>query len=133
MFFSVKYVNKGRYFNIMKLTNLINNIQCNTTMSDNLQLHLYTNIWLLHRCDFLPKYTQIQLQIILFLLFWDVLWIINDLLAPLSLFLYILTKKDTKDHPLFLGPVYLHKDASQVLVARTTPLFLTFCLQIYFQ
>ena len=55
-------------------------------MSDNLQLHLYTNIWLLHRCDFLPKYTQIQLQIILFLLFWDVLWIINDLLAPLSLF-----------------------------------------------
>ena len=44
MFFSVKYVNKGRYFNIMKLTNLINNIQCNTTMSDNLQLHLYTNI-----------------------------------------------------------------------------------------
>jgi hypothetical protein len=130
MFFSVKYVNKGRYFNIMKLTNLINNIQCNTTMSDNLQLHLYTNIWLLHRCDFLPKYT---FKIILFLLFWDVLWIINDLLAPLSLFLYILTKKDTKDHPLFLGPVYLHKDASQALVARTTPLFLTFCLQIYFQ
>ena len=40
------------------------------------------------RCDFLPKYTQIQLQIILFLLFWDVLWIINDLLAPLSLFFH---------------------------------------------
>ena len=32
-------------------------------------------------------FTQIQLQIILFLLFWDVLWIIKDLLAPLSLFL----------------------------------------------
>ena len=31
-------------------------------------------------------FTQIQLQIVLFLLFWDVLWIINDLLAPLSLF-----------------------------------------------
>ena len=29
-------------------------------------------------------FTQIQLQIILFLLFWDVLRIINDLLAPLS-------------------------------------------------
>jgi hypothetical protein len=40
------------------------------------------------RRDFLPKYTQIQLQIILFLLFWDVLWIINDLLAPLSLFFH---------------------------------------------
>ena len=39
-------------------------------------------------CDFLPKYTQIQLQIILFLLFWDVLWIINDLLAPPSLFFH---------------------------------------------
>jgi len=36
----------------------------------------------------IPKYTQIQLQIILFLLFWDVLWIINDLLAPLSLFFH---------------------------------------------
>jgi hypothetical protein len=35
-----------------------------------------------------PKYTQMQLQIILFLLFWDVLWIINDLLAPLSLFFH---------------------------------------------
>ena len=35
-----------------------------------------------------PKYTQIQLQIILFLLFWDVLWIINDLLAPLLLFFH---------------------------------------------
>jgi hypothetical protein len=34
----------------------------------------------------IPKYTQIQLKIILFLLFWDALWIINDLLAPLSLF-----------------------------------------------
>ena len=33
-------------------------------------------------------FTQIQLQIILFLLFWDVLWIINDLLAPLSLFFH---------------------------------------------
>ena len=32
-------------------------------------------------------FTQIQLQIILFLLFWDVLWIIKDLLAPLLLFL----------------------------------------------
>ena len=53
----------------------------------------------IHRCDFLhpntpkytqntPKYIQIQLQIILFLLFWDVLWIINDLLAPLSLFFH---------------------------------------------
>ena len=40
-------------------------------------------IMLSDRCDFLPK---IQLQIILFLLFWDVLWIINDLLAPLSIF-----------------------------------------------
>ena len=39
--------------------------------------HIYT-VWL---------FTQIQLQIILFLLFWDVLWIIKDLLAPLSLFL----------------------------------------------
>jgi hypothetical protein len=28
------------------------------------------------QCDFLPKYTQIQLQIILFQLFWDALWII---------------------------------------------------------
>ena len=36
----------------------------------------------------IPKYIQIQLQIILFLLFWDVLWIIKDLLAPLSLFLH---------------------------------------------
>ena len=35
-----------------------------------------------------PKYTQMQLQIILFLLFWDVLWIFNDLLAPLSLFFH---------------------------------------------
>jgi hypothetical protein len=35
-----------------------------------------------------PKYTQIQLQIILFLLFWDVLRIINDSLAPLSLFFH---------------------------------------------
>ena len=43
---------------------------------------------LINRHDFLPKYTQIQLQIILFLLFWDVLWIINDLLAPLSLFFH---------------------------------------------
>ena len=33
-------------------------------------------------------FTQIQLQIILFLLFWDVLWIINDLLAPPSLFFH---------------------------------------------
>jgi hypothetical protein len=40
------------------------------------------------QCDFLPKYTQIQLQIILFLLLWDVLWIINNLLAPLSLFVH---------------------------------------------
>jgi hypothetical protein len=47
-------------------------------------------IMLSDRCDFLPK---IQLQIILFLSFWDVLWIINDLLAPLSLFfLWISTK-----------------------------------------
>ena len=37
---------------------------------------------------FLPKYTQIQLQIILFQLFWDVLWLIKDLLAPLSLFFH---------------------------------------------
>ena len=56
----------------------------------------------IHRCDFLhpntPKYTQIHPKytqiypntasdyIISILLFWDVLWIINDLLAPLSLF-----------------------------------------------
>ena len=32
-----------------------------------------------------PKCTHIQLEIILFLLVWDVIWIINDLLAPLSL------------------------------------------------
>ena len=32
--------------------------------------------------DFLPKYTQIHHKIISFLLFWDVLWITNDLLAP---------------------------------------------------
>ena len=43
-----------------------------------LKLHFYT-VWL---------FTQIQLQIILFLLFWDALWIINDLLAPLSLFFH---------------------------------------------
>ena len=43
---------------------------------------------LINRHYFLPKYTQIQLQIILFLLFWDVLWIINDILAPLSLFFH---------------------------------------------
>ena len=41
-----------------------------------LKRHFYT-VWL---------FTQIQFQIILFLLFWDVLWIINDLLSPLSLF-----------------------------------------------
>jgi hypothetical protein len=35
-----------------------------------------------------PQYTQIQLNIISVLLFWDVLWIINDLLAPLSLFFH---------------------------------------------
>jgi hypothetical protein len=35
-----------------------------------------------------PKYTQIHHKIILFLLFWDVLWITNDLLAPLSLFFH---------------------------------------------
>ena len=32
--------------------------------------------------------STIQLQFILFLLFWNVLWIINDLLAPLSLFFH---------------------------------------------
>jgi hypothetical protein len=41
-----------------------------------------------YRRDFLPKYAQMQLKIILFLLFWDVLWIINDLLAPLLLFFH---------------------------------------------
>ena len=35
-----------------------------------------------------PKYTQIQFQIILFLLFWDVLRIINDSLSALSLFFH---------------------------------------------
>ena len=39
-------------------------------------------------CHFLPKYTPIQLQIILLLLFWYVLWIIKDVLAPLSLFFH---------------------------------------------
>jgi hypothetical protein len=34
-------------------------------------------------------FTQIQFKIILFLLFWDVLWIINDLLAPLSVFFFM--------------------------------------------
>ena len=33
-------------------------------------------------------FTQIHHKIISFLLFWDVLWIINDLLAPLSLFFH---------------------------------------------
>ena len=33
-------------------------------------------------------FTQIHHKIILFILFWDVLWIINDLLAPLSLFFH---------------------------------------------
>ena len=37
------------------------------------------------RRNVLPKYTKIYPNI-LFLLFWDALWIINDLLAPLSLF-----------------------------------------------
>jgi hypothetical protein len=35
-----------------------------------------------------PKYTQIHHKIILFLLFWDALWIMNNLLAPLSLFFH---------------------------------------------
>ena len=35
-----------------------------------------------------PNIPKIQLQIILFLLFWDVLWIIKDLLNPLSFFLH---------------------------------------------
>ena len=46
------------------------------------KISMQTMAWLF------TKYTQIQLQIILFLLFWDVLWIINDLLAPLSLFFH---------------------------------------------
>jgi hypothetical protein len=33
-------------------------------------------------------FTQMHHKIILFLLFWDVLWIINDLLAPLLLFFH---------------------------------------------
>jgi hypothetical protein len=35
-----------------------------------------------------PNYTQIHHKTIWFLLFWGVLWIINDLLAPLSLFVH---------------------------------------------
>jgi hypothetical protein len=47
-----------------------------------------TSDWLVDVFDDRCTTTKYWLQIILFLLFWDVLWIINDLLAPLSLFFH---------------------------------------------
>ena len=54
-------------------------------------------------------FTQIQLQIILFLLFWDVLWLINDLLAPLSLFFH-----EFQQNSQFLPTISNDPDLGQV-------------------
>ena len=66
----------------------------------------------MERRDFLPKYTQIQLQIILFQLFWDVLWIINDLLAPLSLFFFMNFNQVFTD----LGRVAYNHEYTQIYI-----------------
>ena len=47
-------------------------------------------------------FTQIHNKIILFLLFWDVLWIINYLLAPMSLFFH-----EFQQNSQFLRPISL--------------------------
>ena len=68
------------------------------------------------RHDFLPKYTQIH-YFLLFLLFWDVLWIINDLLALLSLFVH-----EFKHHSkVFRNNIKRSRSRSSLLQSRIYP------------
>jgi hypothetical protein len=64
----------------------------------------------------LPKYTQIH-YFLLFLLFWDVLWIINDLLALLSLFVH-----EFKHHSkVFRNNIKRSRSRSSLLQSRIYP------------